>query len=283
MKTYSELRAEGRKALQGKWNESMLAFLPVVVITIILVGLNAWLQNVMGDASAIATLGKQAVELLFALLIILVVMPLNFGFAMAMWKKVKGENSVAIQDVWAGAKQNYGFSIGYALAISGIGAAIGLVLVIVYVVALVILISALGISNFSTETIEAITNQPALLFTSVGTPMLAIILSFIVLYLAILIISMWFAYMYTMSMFIRMDNPTIGVIAAMKASRKMMYGHKWQLFVLGLTFIGWGILATLTFGIGLLWLYPYTTATQAAFYEEIKPQNESITPSTNKE
>lgn len=56
---------------------------------------------------------------------------------------------------------------------------------------------------------------------------------------------------------------------AHKQSKQMMYGHRFQLFCLQLSFIGWDILATLAFGIGYLWLTPYKQAATAAFYREV--------------
>lgn len=61
----------------------------------------------------------------------------------------------------------------------------------------------------------------------------------------------------------------LGTIDCMKSSIKMMKGHKWEYFVLYLSFIGWGILATLTFGIGYIWLIPYTTLTFTNYYKDI--------------
>lgn len=58
------------------------------------------------------------------------------------------------------------------------------------------------------------------------------------------------------------------------ASRKLMDGYKTDLFCLKLSFIGWHILAFLTLGIGYLWLNPYISATEAAFYNELTQKNE---------
>lgn len=49
-----------------------------------------------------------------------------------------------------------------------------------------------------------------------------------------------------------------------------MDGHKWQLFCLHLSFIGWWLLCILTLGIGTLWLAPYIQNSTAAFYEDLK-------------
>ena len=52
----------------------------------------------------------------------------------------------------------------------------------------------------------------------------------------------------------------------------MMKGHKFDLFFLHLSFIGWIILAVLSAGIGLFWLVPYIEASEAAFYQEVKTE-----------
>lgn len=53
----------------------------------------------------------------------------------------------------------------------------------------------------------------------------------------------------------------------------MMQGNKGNLFVLEISFIGWSILAVLTFGIGFLWLAPYIQVSKTCFYEELKNKN----------
>lgn len=78
------------------------------------------------------------------------------------------------------------------------------------------------------------------------------------------------AYRYAMAFYILRDEPEIGVSEALTKSSEMMKGHKWQLFVLYLTFIGWGILCIFTMGIGALWLNPYISTTVTNFYEELK-------------
>lgn len=56
---------------------------------------------------------------------------------------------------------------------------------------------------------------------------------------------------------------------AITKSRQLMDGHKWEFFVLQLSFLGWAILACCTFGIGFLWLIPYMKATNAAYYRQL--------------
>ena len=80
---------------------------------------------------------------------------------------------------------------------------------------------------------------------------------------------------YAMVPFVIRDNKEMGVREVLRTSRMMMRGHKWQLFILELTFIGWALLCILSLGIGLLWLTPYMTATYAHFYEDVKAEYEA--------
>ncbi len=79
------------------------------------------------------------------------------------------------------------------------------------------------------------------------------------------------AYSYSQTYYILKDNPGMSATEAITESRRMMDGHKWDLFVLHLSFIGWGLLCVLTFGILLLYVEPYMQAANAAFYESIRP------------
>ncbi len=77
------------------------------------------------------------------------------------------------------------------------------------------------------------------------------------------------AYSYSMTDFILAENPYLTPQEALERSKSVMYGNRGRLFCLHLSFIGWHILAALTFGIGSLWLIPYQKAAEAAFYREI--------------
>lgn len=65
-------------------------------------------------------------------------------------------------------------------------------------------------------------------------------------------------------------------MAAIKKSKEMMKGHKWEYFVLGLSFIGWYLLVPFTFGILLIWLIPYTDITFALYYEELLENDDEL-------
>jgi uncharacterized membrane protein len=79
---------------------------------------------------------------------------------------------------------------------------------------------------------------------------------------------------YSMTPFILEEHPELSANEAIDHSRAMMKGHKFDLFWLLLSFIGWGFLCLFTFGIGYLWLTPYMETSVAAFYEDVKADYE---------
>ena len=78
------------------------------------------------------------------------------------------------------------------------------------------------------------------------------------------------AYSYSMATYNLAENPNMSDNDAIKESMRIMDGHKMDLFILQLSFIGWGILTSLTFGILGIYTIPYISATTANFYNSIK-------------
>jgi len=80
------------------------------------------------------------------------------------------------------------------------------------------------------------------------------------------------AFAYAMTPYILNDNPELGPNDARLKSIEMMRGHKWKLFGLELSFIGWFLLCILSLGIGFIWLSPYVQTAHAAFYCDLKEE-----------
>lgn len=78
------------------------------------------------------------------------------------------------------------------------------------------------------------------------------------------------ALMFSQAFFLLCEHNERSITECLKESSEMMKGHKGELFVLGLSFIGWWILAVITFGIGALWVYPYQEVTLANYYMGLK-------------
>ena len=83
------------------------------------------------------------------------------------------------------------------------------------------------------------------------------------------------AFSYALTPYILLDEPELTARQAITRSCEIMQGRRWKLFCLYLSFIGWGILSLLTFGIGFLWLAPYMNASIAAFYEDARAEYEA--------
>lgn len=76
---------------------------------------------------------------------------------------------------------------------------------------------------------------------------------------------------YALTPYILADCKNVRATDALKLSMRMMEGHKWEYFVLGLSFIGWMLLTSLT--CGLLYVFyvgPYMNNTFAGYYAERK-------------
>lgn len=75
---------------------------------------------------------------------------------------------------------------------------------------------------------------------------------------------------YSLVPYILADDPDMSASEVLKLSEKMMMGHKSDYFVLGLSFIGWHLLAIFTLGILEIWIIPYQQVAYTKFLYDIK-------------
>lgn len=66
------------------------------------------------------------------------------------------------------------------------------------------------------------------------------------------------------------DNPNLKPTEALELSKKMVKGNRGELFILDLSFIAWGLLCLVTFGIAAIYVVPYIQTTQALYYENFR-------------
>lgn len=77
-------------------------------------------------------------------------------------------------------------------------------------------------------------------------------------------------YQYRMVSYIMAEHPDMEYRSALQMSKDMMNGHKWNAFVLDLSFILWHILGTITCGIvEIFYVQPYQQLTGAALYRRL--------------
>ena len=79
------------------------------------------------------------------------------------------------------------------------------------------------------------------------------------------------SFSYQMVPYILSEDPDIEPKEALDRSEAMMVGHRWELFVLDLSFFGWIMLSIITLGLGyIFYVGPYMNATYAEFYQALK-------------
>lgn len=72
-------------------------------------------------------------------------------------------------------------------------------------------------------------------------------------------------YSYRMVPYIVAENPNIEALDAIRLSRRMMKGHKWECFVADCSFLGWYLLNLIAFGLSGIF---YSNGYNAAFFAE---------------
>jgi len=74
---------------------------------------------------------------------------------------------------------------------------------------------------------------------------------------------------YAASPYILAANPQLSGPEALNKSKQVMHGHKMDLFVFYLSFLGWMLLLIPTFGILGIWLIPYMATAEAGFFANL--------------
>lgn len=80
-------------------------------------------------------------------------------------------------------------------------------------------------------------------------------------------------YRYSLVFFLLNEREDLTVSECFKKSHEMMRGHKWKLFCLQLSYLGWNILVSLTAGILGLWILPRESCAFYLFYKDLKAIN----------
>jgi len=75
---------------------------------------------------------------------------------------------------------------------------------------------------------------------------------------------------YSMTFYILKENPELSAEAAITASKNLMMGHKWELFGLVASFLGWWLLSIVTFGLALIYVMPYFNSALTIYYQTLK-------------
>ncbi len=88
--------------------------------------------------------------------------------------------------------------------------------------------------------------------------------------LPLMIPSIMALYSYRLAVYIMLDNPGAGCWQCVALSREVMRGHRWELFVLDMSFIGWALLCMVLPLVGLIlavWVSVYAQVVCAGYYD----------------
>jgi len=77
------------------------------------------------------------------------------------------------------------------------------------------------------------------------------------------------SFYYSQAIYVITDNPTMSCKDAVMKSKELMAGHRFEYFILSLSFFGWAALAYLTCGLGYLYVFPYMSTTYVAYYDAL--------------
>lgn len=234
--TSSQLRTNAREALKGKWGKAALITLVYLLITWVI----SWLLSFIPAIGSIISF--------------VISLPLSYGLLVTFIKLKRGE------EVTYTGFLTLGFSNFKRIWIVFGNQVLKLIVPIVLVVVFLLVIFLGGVGT-----------GVGVAFESIGTTtgMAGITVVGLIGYIASLIYLVVKGYLYSLSYYILNDNPDKTGKEIVEESERLMRGNRWSFFWLGLTFIGWSILACITLGIGMLWLMPYILVTFIAFYENL--------------
>lgn len=110
-------------------------------------------------------------------------------------------------------------------------------------------------------------------FNNYGKVILTEFLKNLFLFLGYLVFfpGIYLFYCYYFTSYIRAENRELSAMEVLSVSKNMVNGHKMDLFVFELSFIGWNILNGFTMGLlGIFYVYPYYLFAKTHAYEIIK-------------
>lgn len=234
----SEFRAEARKKLSGKWKTAVC----MTLVYILLMFAITFIENHIIDS----------MFSIFSLITIVVEVPLSFGLLYA-FLKLYNDEEVGYLDFFTLGFNNFKKSWGITLQ--------AILKMIIPIILIIISYAIIFFSLVMTLSSIMLSAESASFVFSFSTIIGSILL---------LISSIWAItkyYHYQLSYIIAIDNPDLSSKEAVLKSKELMTNNRAKLFFLELSFIGWAILAAISFGIGLLWLIPYIQFSVISFYK----------------
>lgn len=253
---YSEIRKKARESLKNKWSKAICMVLANISIVLLFIFIEGISTKIFGNQSIITSV----IQILY----LIIEVALNFGFVFSLIKLKKDENVKAYDFIQIGFN-NFSNAWGLSLRLffKMLIPFIILIFAISFILAGSIFIMRTGIAYlFETGYMNEMELKVGIVLCGIG------VIGCLIDSIMLTILSLAYSQRY----FIAYENPEMTSKEIIKTSAKMMKGHKGQLFILELSFIGWILLSILSMGIGFIWLYPYMMFATMCFYDVVSEE-----------
>ena len=244
-KTRKQLKKAALNALSGKWG---LATPMALVMFFVSVSL-----SYNGNSA----FGITILPILSSLLTVI----LNVGFYSFMLKLLCGQKEHAnFQDLF------YGFKCypGKALLLYLLTTLYMLPGTLIYIIGICVFVFVIYASAGVSINLMMTGSVPVNY-----TLMLAVLVMVIIMTLLYMVYAFYINSTYAAVYFLLLDYPDLSATEIWKRSALLMKGNRLRYIGLQLSFLPWIFLCLCTFGIGILWLTPYMSATTTAFYLDL--------------
>lgn len=247
----SDFRKEARENLKGKWGKVATITLSYLFISLVM--------SIIGEVL------PTYLSSFWSIFLFVIEIPLSFGFLLSLFKIFKSEDSKAF-DFFSFGFDNFSktWSIYWhtflKVLVPMILTGVSLFLILGCIVGALVYTGISAINNS--------TNFSAII------PLLVIALIGLIAYVISMIWLITKSYYYSLSYTIVADKPDISAKEAVLESERLMKNHRWKLFSLRFSFIGWSILSVLSLGIGFIWLVPYIQFAEFSFYKSLSSTQE---------
>lgn len=231
-----EIKKEAREALSGKWGKSVCIILASLLFTFAL----TLIQTLF--------ITRPAIYFLISIASAIISIPLSFGLLISFIKLKRNENVKAfgfLKDGFSNFGKAWGIWFHTFIRL--------LLPFVCFFIIMIVLGFAAGFTSVSGSL--GLSTGLSLITTAV--------------YISCVVYLMSRALLYAIAYYLGYDNPGLSSKECVLKSAELMKGNRGNLFLLGLSFIGWAILAVIPMGIGLLWLAPYIQVSTVCFYERV--------------
>ena len=233
----SEIRANARRALDGKWGKGALIILCYLLIML-------FISFVLGIIPFVGSIISLAISV-----------PIAYGIIATFIKLKRGE-----EVLFTGFLEE-GFSkFGKAWGIFGYT-------ILKLLIPFILIVVFTGIDVYTSFNLVMNGSLDS------GIAVISSISSVLEIIVTIYMISK--GLLYALSYAILYDNPNMSSKEIVEESARLIKGNRWKYIWLELSFLGWMILSIFTLCIGLLWLSPYMTVSIICFYEALAGKNQN--------